>query len=67
MDDVARPKQAALMRDAVKPVVGKVVGEEEEGPHPPVPGVEAKRGQLIKEDEDSEDRELDPCRDPPDA
>ncbi len=58
VDDVARPEEAALVRDAVEPVVGEVVGEEEKDPDPPVAGVEAKRRQLVKRDVRGEDGEL---------
>ena len=42
----------------MEPVVGEVVGEEEEHPDPPIAVVEAKRGQLVEGDEDREDDEL---------
>ena len=42
----------------MEPVVGEVVGEEEEDPDPPVAWVEPERSQLVDGDIRGEDREL---------
>ena len=43
MDDVARPEDPHLVVDAVEPVVGEVVGEEEEDVGPPLVGRHPQR------------------------
>ncbi len=58
VDDVARPEEAALVAAAVEPVVGEVVGEEEQHPGERVAGVEAQRRQLVDDHVEPEHGEL---------
>ena len=48
VDDVARPEDPHLVVDAVEPVVGEVVGEEEQDVGPPPVGGHPQRGQLVE-------------------
>ena len=56
MDDVARPEDPHLVVDAVEPVVGEVVGEEEQHVGPPLVGRHPQRAQLVEPDVDDDHR-----------
>jgi hypothetical protein len=58
VDDVARPEDPHLVVDAVEPVVGEVVGEEEQQVGPPLVGRHPQRRQLVEPDVDEDDDEL---------
>ena len=49
MIDVLHPEQAATVRAAVIPVIGKVVGEEQQHPGPPDEGREREQAMFIDE------------------
>lgn len=58
VDDVARPEDPHLMVDAVEPVVGEVVGEEEQHVGPPLVGRHPQRRQLVEPGVDDEHDQL---------
>jgi hypothetical protein len=58
VDDVARPEDAHLVVDAVEPVVGKVVGEEEKRVGPPHVRRHPQRRQLVEAGVDGDDDQL---------
>ncbi len=58
VDDVAGPEEPALVAAAVEPVVGEVVGEEEQHPGQRVARIHPQRRQLVDQRVERDDDEL---------